>query len=226
MRQAATGAAPTTTKRTVPQARPVLRVVGEAPAARVAPGRGRNTDTRAREYLTEAEVERLCQAARKRGRYGQRDGLMILMAFRHGLRVGELVGLRWQQVDFDGARLHVVRMKGSDDSVHPLTGAELRALRAIKRAQPAGSRHVFVSERGAPLSTAGFARMVERAAEAAGLGDLDVHPHMLRHSCGFKLANEGRGMRDIQAYLGHRQIQHTVRYTALASGRFDDFFRD
>ena len=189
-------------------------------------GRKRNSEVRAREYLTEAEVEQLCQAARKRGRYGQRDAAMILLCYRHGLRVSELVALQWQQVDLNAGRLHVTRLKGSDDSVHPLSGAELRVLRSIKRDQPAGSRHLFLSERGAPISTAGFARMLTRTAEAAGLAELQVHPHMLRHAAGFKLANDGHDTRAIQLYLGHRQIQHTVRYTQLSSGRFDGFWKD
>ena len=189
-------------------------------------GRKRNSEVRAREYLTEAEVEQLCQAARKRGRYGQRDAAMILLCYRHGLRVSELVALQWQQVDLNAGRLHVTRLKGSDDSVHPLSGTELRVLRSIKRDQPAGSRYLFLSERGAPISTAGFARMLTRTAEAAGLAELQVHPHMLRHAAGFKLANDGHDTRAIQLYLGHRQIQHTVRYTQLSSGRFDGFWKD
>jgi type 1 fimbriae regulatory protein FimB/type 1 fimbriae regulatory protein FimE len=151
---------------------------------------------------------------------------MILLCYRHGLRVGELVALRWAQIALEAGRLHVARLKGSDDSVHPLSGTELRALRALKRDQPAGSRHVFLSERGAPISTAGFARMLTRTAEAAGLAELQVHPHMLRHAAGYKLANDGHDTRAIQLYLGHRQIQHTVRYTQLASGRFDGFWKD
>src|SRR4029077_18744568 len=100
-------------------------------------------------------------------------------------------------------KLHVARLKGSDDSVHPLAGVKIRALRQIRREQPAGARHVFLSERGAPISTAGFARMFTRTAEAAGLGELRVHPHMLGHSAGYKLANAGHDTRAIQLYLGH-----------------------
>jgi site-specific recombinase XerD len=87
------------------------------------------------------------------------------------------------------------------------------------------SPFVFVSERGAPFSTAGFARMLERAATAASL-ELKVHPHMLRHACGFALANKGHDTRSLQAYLGHRNIQHTVRYTELSPDRFKTFWRD
>ena len=144
---------------------------------------------------------------------------MILIAFRHGLRAMELVGLKWDAVSFDNATLHVRRVKQGNASVHPLSGTELRALRAL-------SPFLFVSERGAPLSTAGFARMLERAADGAGLSGLRVHPHMLRHACGFALANAGHDTRAIQAYLGHRNIQHTVRYTELSPERFKEFWQD
>jgi type 1 fimbriae regulatory protein FimB/type 1 fimbriae regulatory protein FimE len=149
---------------------------------------------------------------------------MILVAYRHGLRVAELVGLEWQQVDFASANLHVSRVKEGTPSVHPIRGDELRALRRLQREAPA-SRFVFVSERGTPFTTAGFARMVERAAERADLG-IKAHPHMFRHACGFSLANKGHDTRALQAYLGHKNIQHTVRYTELAPDRFRDFWRE
>lgn len=148
-----------------------------------------------------------------------------LMAYRHGLRVGELVTLQWTQVDFDGATLHVNRLKKGKPSQQPLTGIELRALRRLQREQPVGTRYVFVSERGAPMTPRGFARMLSRVATSITFA-IAVHPHMLRHACGFKLANDGRDTRSIQDYLGHKQIQHTVRYTEMASGRFDGFFKD
>jgi site-specific recombinase XerD len=110
-------------------------------------------------------------------------------------------------------------------SVHPLTGLELRSLRRLKREQDP-SPYVFTSERRAPFSTEGFARMLQRAGKAAGLGPLRAHPHALRHSCGFKLANDGVDTRALQPFLGHKNIQHTVRYTELAPGRFKDFWKD
>jgi site-specific recombinase XerD len=183
-----------------------------------------NADLRTREHLTDAEVERLMAAARS-NRWGHRDATMILVAYRHGLRVSELVDLRWDQVDFEAAVLHVRRVKRGTPSTHPLTGSELRALRRLRR-ESDRSPFVFLSERGHPFSAAGFARMLERAAGAAGLDDLKVHPHMLRHACGYELANRGVDTRALQGYLGHRNIQHTVRYTELAPGRFKDFWRD
>jgi type 1 fimbriae regulatory protein FimB/type 1 fimbriae regulatory protein FimE len=174
-----------------------------------------------REYLTETEVERLMKAARA-NRYGLRDATMILMAFRHGLRAAELVDLRWEQVELGrNAVLHVRRVKQGVPSVHPLQGDEMRVLRELRRS--AAAPFVFTSERGAPFTTAGFAKMVARAGKAARL--MGVHPHMLRHACGYALANEGHDTRALQAYLGHKNIQHTVRYTEMSPTRFKDFWR-
>ena len=189
----------------------------------VAPRRPPNRDLRTREYLTEAEVERLLKAS-TRNRWGHRDATMVLVAYRHGLRAAELVDLRWEQVDLKGGVLHVRRVKQGTPSTHPILGDELRALRRLQREQEPKSPFVFTSERGAPFSTAGFARMVERAGEEAKL-PFKAHPHMLRHACGYKLANDGHDTRALQAYLGHKNIQHTVRYTELAPTRFKDFWR-
>ena len=187
------------------------------------PRRKPNAKYRSREHLTDAEIERLIAAARN-NRWGHRDATMILVAYRHGLRVSELVDLRWEQVDFNHGVLHVRRVKKGSPATHPIIGDEMRALRRLQREQEPRSPFVFTSERGSPFTTAGFARMLERADEAAQLS-LKVHPHMLRHACGFALANKGHDTRALQAYLGHRNIQHTVRYTELSPGRFKDFWR-
>jgi type 1 fimbriae regulatory protein FimB/type 1 fimbriae regulatory protein FimE len=189
----------------------------------VTPRRRPNADLRTREYLTEAEVARLQKAAGY-NRWGHRDATMILVAYRHGLRVSELVDLRWNQIDFNAGTLAVRRAKRGTPATHPIRGDELRALRRLAREQDPKSPFVFTSERGAPFTTAGFARMVERAGEAASF-KFKAHPHMLRHACGFALANKGHDTRALQAYLGHRNIQHTVRYTELAPDRFKDFWR-
>jgi integrase len=183
-----------------------------------------NAEFRSREHLTEREVDRLVEAV-KGNRQGHRDATMVLLAFRHGLRVAELVDLRWEQADLENALLHVRRLKNGSPATHPLTGRELRALRRLQREQEPKSPFVFISERGAPFSRRGFQAMLERAGEAAGF-EMKIHPHMLRHACGFKLANEGVDTRTIQAYLGHKAIQHTVRYTELAPTRFKSLFRD
>ena len=181
-------------------------------------------DLRTREYLTEAEVKRLIAAA-GRNRWGHRDATMILVASRHGLRVSELVDLRWDQVEFATGALHVRRVKQGTPSTHPILGDELRALRRLQRDQEPKSPFVFTSERGAPFTTPGFARMVERVGDKAKLA-IKAHPHMLRHACGYALANKGHDTRALQAYLGHRNIQHTVRYTELSPTRFKDFWHD
>jgi integrase len=196
----------------------------EKSTVRASPRRKPNAEYRSREHLTEREVEKLIEAA-KGNRWGHRDATMVLIAFRHGLRAAELVDLRWEQVDLEHALLHVRRLKNGSPATHPLTGKELRALRRLQRERESKSPFVFISERGAPFSRRGFQAMLERAGEAAGF-DMKIHPHMLRHACGFKLANNGIDTRTIQAYLGHKSIQHTVRYTELAPTRFNSLFRD
>jgi type 1 fimbriae regulatory protein FimB/type 1 fimbriae regulatory protein FimE len=180
-----------------------------------------NTPDRSREYLTEGEVMKLIDTARRRGRNGLRDSAAILLAYRHGLRAQELCQLRWSQIDLRHGRLHVNRAKGGQESVHPLHGPELRALRPLQGQSP----YVFTTEAGTPVTTAWFLRMVQRTGVAAKM-PFPVHPHMLRHSTGYKLANDGHDTRSLAHYLGHRNLQSTARYTALAPDRFRDFWRD
>jgi type 1 fimbriae regulatory protein FimB/type 1 fimbriae regulatory protein FimE len=180
-----------------------------------------NAAYRQREYLTESEVERLLDATRKRGRNSARDSAAILLAYRHGLRAQELCQLRWAQIDLKHGRLHVNRAKGGVESVHPLHGPELRALRPLQGTSP----YVFVTEQGTPVTTAWFLRMLQRTGRAAKLS-FRVHPHMLRHACGYKLANDGHDTRSLAHYLGHRNLQSTARYTALAPDRFAKFWQD
>lgn len=201
------------------------RKMGETPfSAKLPPPKPKNAGRRAREYLTFAEVDQLMRAARGVGRHGDRDATLILLLYRHGLRVSEIGSLRWNQIDLKTALLHVRRLKNGVPSVHPLHGPELRALRRLKNAHP-GMAYVFLSERGSPLTDRTIRHIVLRASQEAGL-PFPVHPHMLRHACGFYLANKGVDTRSIQHYLGHRNIQHTVRYTDLAPNRFDDFWDD
>jgi integrase len=180
--------------------------------------------SRTRNYLTGSEVETLMAAARKVSRYGHRDATMILIGYRHGLRASELCELQWHQVELTAGRLHVRRSKRGTPSVHPMQGDEIRALRRLQREQdPAGS-HVFSSERGGPMTPKSFGTVFARLGQRAGM-PFPVHPHMLRHGCGYALANAGHDTRALQAWLGHKNIQHTVRYTELAPDRFKDFWR-
>lgn len=190
----------------------------------VPPPKQPNAARRSREHLTPAEIDRLIAAARLLGRHSHRDATMILLAYRHGLRVSELVGLRREQVDLKQGLLHVRRHKNGLPSTHPLRGPELRALHKVLRDYP-DTAYVFVTERHAPMTAATFRKLIARAGDAARLG-MPIHPHMLRHSTGFKLANDGQDTRAIQLYLGHRNIQHTVLYTQLSVDRFTQFWKD
>jgi integrase len=201
--------------------KPNLRIVApDTEMRKVTPRRRKNAELRVREYLTPDEVERLIEAV-KANRHGARDAAMLLLAYRHGLRASELIDLRWSQVDFDNARLHVRRVKRGLPAVHPIGGDELRVLRKIKR-ESTNSEFVFLTERGSPFTRSGFAKIVEGAGRKAGF-DFGVHAHMLRHATGYALANKERDTRSLQAYLGHRNIQHTTRYTELSPDRFRDF---
>ena len=209
----------TKAKKTKRKTRPTL-LNGTVPPRRVA-----NAKLRPREYLTPKEVERLITAAKARSRrYNLRDATMILVAFRHGLRVSELCALTWDQIDFSQGMMHVRRIKSGMPSVQQMGGEELRALRALKRDDGAG-RFVFMTERGAPMTPAGFRKFLSRLAVAAKFS-FSVHPHMLRHATGYKLANDGRDTRALQHYLGHKNIMHTVRYTELSAERFKNFWED
>ena len=162
-----------------------------------------NAELRTREYLTPAEVEKLIKEARQ-GRYGHRDATLILIAFRHGLRATEICDLEWSQVEFGrSASLHVRRVKNGKPSVHPLRGDEIRALRELRRQFP-DSGFVFATERGGPFTTDAVNRLIKRIGERAGFA-FPVHAHMLRHGCGYALANKGHDTRAIQDWLGHDQ---------------------
>jgi integrase len=201
-----------------------LRLVAPSNVNRSVPIRPANSELRNREYLTPAEVGKLMKEARQ-GRYGHRDATLILVAFRHGLRASEICDLEWSQVEFGrSASLHVRRVKNGKPSVHPLRGDEVRALRELRRQFP-DSAFVFATERSGPFTPDAVNRLIKRIGERAGF-DYMVHAHMLRHACGFALANAGHDTRAIQDWLGHKSIQHTVRYTELAPTRFKNFWRD
>jgi integrase len=182
-----------------------------------------NSSVRTREYLTTAEIERLMAAARKSSRYGHRDATMILIGYRHGLRASELCDLQWSQVELTTGRLHVRRAKNGSPSVHPMQGEEIRALRRLQRDHGLSS-HVFMTERDGPMTPNAFHALFGRIGSRAKM-QFPIHPHMLRHGCGYALANAGHDTRALQAWLGHKNIQHTVRYTELAPDRFKNFWR-
>src|SRR5262245_60612022 len=161
--------------------------------------------------------------ARKSSRYGHRDATMILIGYRHGLRASELCDLQWSQVELNTGRLHVRRAKNGSPSVHPLQDDEIRALRRLQREQGSSS-HVFMTERDGPMTPKAFHALFGRIGMRAKM-PFPIHPHMLRHGCGYALANAGHDTRSLQAWLGHKNIQHTVRYTELAPDRFRNFWR-
>ena len=138
--------------------------------------------------------------------------------------MSELVALRWDQLDLEQGLLHVSRLKNGVPSTHPLRGPEIRALRRLRRDYRV-SPYVFTTERRGAMTDSSVRKIIARAGDQAQLG-FPVHPHMLRHACGFKLANDGVDTRAIQHYLGHRSIASTVRYTALAADRFRNFWKD
>ena len=186
---------------------------------RKVPTRPKNGDVRSREFLLSDEVEALMKAAGSVGRHRLRDRALILVAYRHGLRVSELVGLKWDQINFRAAHMHVSRLKNGSPATHPIEGDELRLLRQLKR-EYSDSPFLFTTERGGPLTRSTVSKLLSRAGQEAEL-PFPVHPHMLRHGTGYYLANKGVPTRTIQAYLGHRSIQHTVRYTELSTKAFE-----
>lgn len=186
------------------------------------PRRRKNAALRAREYLTEQEIERLRKHA------NLRDSAMILLAYRHGLRVSELVALEWSHVvnlEHEArASLTVTRLKGSLDATHPIEPDEVALLRRLVRERKAGAVYLFPSARGGKMTAAAFRKQLSRIAEAAGLSELKIHPHMLRHSCGQALVNEmPLGM--LADYLGHAQIQNTRIYSRANGERFRGIWR-
>ena len=176
---------------------------------------------RAKDFLDGEEIERLLAAARQ-GRHGARDHLLLMMMYKHGLRVSEAIVLQREDVNLKRARLWVKRLKESLSTEQPIPGDELRALRKYRASRKDKLPWLFLSERGAPLTRHAVNYLIGAAGEKAKLGH--VHPHMLRHSCGYYLADKGTDLRTMQDYLGHRDPKMTCRYTRVAARRFDGLF--
>ena len=183
-------------------------------------------DHQAKNFLTTSEMKKFLAAARK-GRHAVRDYCLMLMAYRHGLRVSELIDIRLNDLDLETGRLFVRRLKGSLSTQQPIEGDELRALRAWLREREtypnASSNYLFLSERGM-LTRQAINYLVTQIGHKASL-NFKVTPHSLRHSTGYFLANKGHDTRLIQDYLGHKNITHTVRYTRTAAARFEGLWR-
>jgi type 1 fimbriae regulatory protein FimB len=181
------------------------------------------------EYLTTDEIDKLLAASKASSRNPVRDYCMLLLMFRHGLRVSELCSIKLSDISVETKEFHVTRLKGCDGGPHELYNGESPAIRAwlVERAKmnpPADCDTLFISERRKPLSRCTVWLLIAQVAREAGLEHLEIHPHMLRHSCGYALVNKGTDIRIIQGYLGHRSISSTVRYTNLDRKRFAKLF--
>lgn len=174
-------------------------------------------------------MDSLLAASKENSRNPVRDYCALLLMFRHGLRVSELCAIKLSDINVDTREFHVNRLKGCDSGPHELYNGESQAVKAwlverAKMAPPVDVDTLFISERRKPLSRCTVWLMIGQTARAAGLEHLEIHPHMLRHSCGYALVNKGTDIRIIQGYLGHRAISSTVRYTKLDSKRFAKLF--
>ncbi|HCQ0627457.1 TPA: tyrosine-type recombinase/integrase [Escherichia coli] len=170
-----------------------------------------------RKYLTQDEVYRLMDAAQSMS-FPERNRCLIMMAFIHGFRASELLDLRLSDIDASGKQLNIRRIKNGFSTTHPLLPDEYNLIKLWLKQRKLIENGVegdwlFLSRKRRPISRQHFFSIIREAGKRAGLA-VKAHPHMLRHACGFALADNGVDTRLLQDYLGHRNIQHTVRYTA------------
>ena len=181
-----------------------------------------NSDIKKRNFLTQNEIESLLNAANS-GPHAARNYCLTLLCFIHGFRASEICRLRISDIDLRSKCIYIHRLKKGFSTTHPLLNKEIQALKRwldIRDEYPQStSEWLFLSRKGNPLSRQQFYQIISASGDQAGL-PLEIHPHMLRHSCGFALANMGIDTRLIQDYLGHHNIRHTVWYTASNAGRF------
>lgn len=201
------------------------KAVANTKPKRQTPRRLPNLAYRSREYLTPDEMSDLIAAARP-----GRDRTLLTTSYVHGLRLAEIIALRWDQVDLDNSLMHIIRVKRGTPAIHPIPAGELRMLSALYR-DPARGEFVFRSRQSPQISRSSVQRIFREAGKTCtgtGLKHVQVHahPHIARHSCGYRLAASGVDTRAIQAYLGHRSIQCTVRYTELSPDRFDGIWKE
>jgi integrase len=189
----------------------------------VGASRAANDAKRGRFHLKPEEVEAMIKAARGL-RHGVRDAAFISLAWHHGLRVSEACALRWDQIDRKRAQIEVRRLKGSISSTQPLQASELRLLSELHKLTGDGA-FLFLTERGTPMTARAVQHLVAEAGRLAGIA-FPVNPHMLRHSAGYKLANDGATTRDIQSWLGHVNLNNVSRYSALSAERLKRVWKE
>jgi len=178
---------------------------------------------RSKNFLSEKEIENLLNAARK-NRHGIRDHLILLMMYRHGMRVSELISVKLADLNLQQGRIWIRRFKNGLSVEQPMAGDELRAIKRYLKNRNSALPWLFLSERKQPMTRQSVNYIISTVGKRANLES--THPHMLRHSCGFYLANRGYDLRLIQDYLGHRDPKHTAHYIRVASHRFENLWKD